>query len=356
MFRSLKTHATRVGFGACVALAATGAAAQQAQYAGIGRPATPAEIKAWDIDVRPDFLGLPPGKGSVAQGTDVWEARCASCHGTFAESNEVFTPIVGGVTAEDIKRGHVANLLPGKEFPQRTTFMKVATLSTVWDYINRAMPWNNPKTLKTDEVYAVVAYLLNLANVVPDDFVLSDKNIAEIQNRMPNRLGMTRQHGMWDVAGKPDVQGSPCMRNCETEPRVSSVLPDYARNAHGNLQEQNRIIGPTRGADTTKPAAQVRDGLATVALSQTAGGGGPKALAEKNACLACHAVGSKLVGPSYKDVAQKYAQRPDAEAYLIASIKKGGSGLWGQAVMPPQEHVPDAEIQALAKWILGGAK
>ncbi|HSW83104.1 MAG TPA: c-type cytochrome, partial [Usitatibacter sp.] len=67
-------------------------------YEGVGRPATPAEIAAWDIDVRPDFKGLPPGSGSVQQGQKVWDAKCASCHGTFGESNEVFTPLVGGIT------------------------------------------------------------------------------------------------------------------------------------------------------------------------------------------------------------------------------------------------------------------
>ena len=79
-------------------------------YPGVGRPATPAEIAAWDIDVRPDFKGLPPGKGSVAEGQKVWDAKCASCHGTFGESNEVFTPLVGGVNKDDIKTGRVASL------------------------------------------------------------------------------------------------------------------------------------------------------------------------------------------------------------------------------------------------------
>src|SRR5438552_17062190 len=79
-------------------------------YPGVGRPATPAEIAAWDIDVRPDFKGLPPGSGSVAEGQKVWDAKCASCHSTFGESNEVFTPLVGGTTAQDVKTGRVAAL------------------------------------------------------------------------------------------------------------------------------------------------------------------------------------------------------------------------------------------------------
>ena len=69
--------------------------------------------------------------------------------------------------------------------------MKVSSVSTLWDYINRAMPWNAPKSLSTEEVYAVTAYLLNLGGVLPDNFVLSDRNIAEVQQRLPNRNGMT---------------------------------------------------------------------------------------------------------------------------------------------------------------------
>ena len=163
-----------------VALLAAGlpwsAVAQTKPWHELGRPATPAEIRAWDIDVRPDFKGLPAGAGSVSLGEQVWESKCASCHGVFGESNEVFTPIVGGTTQADIERGRVKNLEEGSTFPQKTTMMKVATVSTLWDYINRAMPWNAPKSLKTDEVYAVTAYLLNMAEVLPENFTLSDRN------------------------------------------------------------------------------------------------------------------------------------------------------------------------------------
>ena len=121
------------------------AAKAKPAYLNIGRNATPAEVAAWDIDVRPDFKGLPAGSGSVAKGQDLWEKQCASCHGTFGESNEVFTPIAGGTSKEDIKTGKVASLMSDKQ-PQRTTLMKVATVSTLWDYIYRAMPWNAPRS------------------------------------------------------------------------------------------------------------------------------------------------------------------------------------------------------------------
>ena len=161
--------------------------AQAAAYPGIGRAATPKEIAAWDIDVRPDFKGLPAGAGSVAKGMEVWESKCASCHGVFGESNEVFSPIVGGTTQDDIKTGHVARL-NDPSFPGRTALMKLSSVSTLWDYINRAMPWAQPKSLSVEEVYAVTAYILNMGNVLPDSFTLSDKNIAEVQERLPNTM------------------------------------------------------------------------------------------------------------------------------------------------------------------------
>ncbi len=81
-----------------------------------------------------------------------------------------------------------------------------------------------------------------------------------------------------------------------------------------------------------------------------------KDLATKSACFACHAVDKKLVGPSYQDVAKKYAGDKTAEAKLAEKIKKGGSGVWGAIPMPPNAAVKDEDIKALAKWILAGAK
>jgi len=214
------------------------------RFPGVGRAATASEIAAWDIDVRPDFKGLPPGSGSVADGQKVWDAKCAACHGTFGESNEVFTPLVGGTTAEDIRTGRVASLR--KPDVARTTLMKLSTVSTLWDYIHRAMPWYAPKSLTTNEVYAVVAYLLNLGDILPDDFVLSDRNIAEVQARLPNRNGMTRNHGMWDIKVKPDVANTACMKDCEREVKLTSSIPDHARDDHGDLSGQMREVGPAR--------------------------------------------------------------------------------------------------------------
>jgi S-disulfanyl-L-cysteine oxidoreductase SoxD len=345
---------------AVLALAAAGSVAQTS-IVGIGRPATDKELKAWDIDVRPDFKGLPKGAGSVEQGMEVWESKCAQCHGVFGEANEVFSPLVGGTTADDVKTGHVARL-NDPTFPGRTTLMKVATVSTLWDYINRAMPWTAPKSLKTDEVYAVTAYLLNMGDVLPAGFVLSDQTIAQAQARMPNRGGMTLDHAMWPgrslkTAVRPDVKVAACMSGCEAESKVASFLPDFARNAHGNLAEQTRMVGAQHGVDTTRPAGTLvadRAGAAPVA-KPVSDAVAALALAQKHTCTACHAVDAKLVGPAFSEIAKKHGSRADAAAYLAGKIKAGGSGVWGAIPMPAQA-APDADIQLIAQWLATGAK
>jgi len=338
--------------------------AQSKPWHDMGRDATAAEVKAWDIDVRPDFKGLPKGAGSVSLGETVWIAKCSSCHGDFGESNEVFTPIIGGTTKKDIETGRVAALVEGatSTAPQKTTIMKVATLSTIWDYINRAMPWNNPKTLTPDEVFGVTAYLLSLAEIVPPDFTLSDKNIAEVQKRMPNRNGMVFYEPLWKTNGKGDVKNVACMKDCAVDPKVHSFLPAFARDAHGNIAEQNRVIGPVRGADTTKPEPKApldskRAAPAAVMAAVTpSGGANIPALLGANACTACHGLKSKIVGPGFNEIAAKYKGKADAESYLLGKIKSGGSGVWGAVPMPAQDQLKDADAKAMAQWIVEGAK
>jgi cytochrome c551/c552 len=353
----------------------------QKALAGIGRSASAAELRAWDIDVRPDFKGLPAGQGSVKQGEVLWEAQCVSCHGSFGESSQVFTPLAGGIGPLDIRSGRVDGLLPGANQPQRTTLMKLSTLSTLWDYIYRAMPWNAPKTLSANDVYALTAYILNLNNVLPADFTLSDKNIREVQALLPNRNGMTTVHAMWpgkelDGSNRPDVQGSACMRNCQAEPEVKSFLPDYARNSHGNLAGQSRLLGPSRGADTTRaprafgvsfnsernmaPALEVTGQLATktIAAVTASPAFAPSTeslspLLQKNACTACHGIDNKLIGPSFRDIADKYKSRVDAVPYLSGKIRSGGLGVWGAVPMPAQGLSQDEAAQ-VAQWLAEG--
>lgn len=346
MFKFSETFSAGVFALGAVLLSCASAQASE-PFPGVGRTATPAEINAWNIDVRPDFLGLPKGSGSVDRGQDVWESKCASCHGTFGESNKMFSPLVGGVTKEDLESGHVASLLR-PDFPGRTTFMKAPTVSTLFDYIRRAMPWNAPKSLSDDDVYAVLAYLLNLSDIVPDDFVLDEKTIRDVQAKMPNRNGMTAQHALWPSAvftggklAKPDTQNKACMKNCKTAPEIVSTLPDHALGSHGNLADQNRRVGPVRGQVT---GASVSPDAAS----------SPSAIAETSGCLGCHAVNMRVVGPSFHEIADKYKGK-SASTPLFEKVRKGGEGAWGDIPMPPQEDIKDEDLKKLIGWILDSA-
>ena len=325
---------------------------------GVGRPATPDEIRAWDIDVRPDFTGLPRGAGSVQRGQEIWDAKCASCHGTFGESNEVFPPLVGGTTAKDVERGRVA-ALADPAYPHRTTLMKAPHLSTLFDYIRRAMPWNAPRSLSDDDTYAVLAYLLHLGDLVPADFVLDQDSVRAVQARLPNRDGMTRDHGLWEVKGKPDVRARACMKDCGPPARVVSSVPDFARSSHGNLAEQHRTFGPVRGADTTRPAGSRTTAAASAPAPAQAPapgkGGGGLPLARASGCLACHDVQAKRLGPSFRELASRYGRDAGAPARLASKVRGGSQGAWGPVPMPPQPQVAEADAEALVRWVLEGA-
>ena len=315
--------------------------------AALGRPATDNEVVAWDIDVRPDFAGLPPGSGDVWAGEEVWLAQCASCHGDFGDSNEIFAPLVlGNITDEDIATGRVASLTDPAV--TRTTLMKVPTLSTLWDYIYRAMPWNAPKSLTPDEVYAVVAYILNLGYVVDEDFTLSDTNMAETQARMPNRNGMSQDHGLWSVSGLPDVSGSSCTADCDVAMSVTSSLPAYAMNAHGNLAKQVRDWGPFPGLWTEMGPEPVATASAVAKVPMA-----PDAALTEGGCAGCHQIAGQLIGPGFDAIRARYAGEEHA-AYLRDKIVNGGAGVWGAMPMPPMPAVGDDALQQIVAWLTSG--
>jgi len=118
------------------------------------------------------------------------------------------------------------------------------------------MPWNAPKSLSVDETYAVTAYILNLAEIVPEDFSLSDQNIKTIQERMPNRNGMTREHGLTTVKGTPDAANTDCMKDCTVKVTVHATISEDALHSHGDLSLQNRRFGSVRGLPPGKNAAK----------------------------------------------------------------------------------------------------
>lgn len=173
---------------------------------GLGRQALPEEVAAWDFDVRPDGKGLPVGRGTVKQGDELYQERCASCHGEFGEGAGRWPVLAGGHGTLKADR------------PDKTIGSFWPDLSTVYDYIKRAMPYGNARSLTDDETYALVAYLLSLNDIVKDEnFELSEKNFASV--KMPNAGAFFEDDR--ETSEKKFWNKDPCMSNCRGVPKVT---------------------------------------------------------------------------------------------------------------------------------------
>ncbi len=192
---------------------------------GLGREALPEEVAAWDIDVRPDGAGLPEGSGDALTGEEIFAEQCAYCHGDFGEGVDRWPVLSGG-------HGTLADDRPVKTIGSYWPY-----LSTVYDYINRAMPFGYAQSLEADDVYAITAYLLYMNDVIDDDeFVLNHENFAEV--RLPNE-----QNFFADP--RPDIQNvsdsAPCMRDCKDaaeitmRARILDVTPEADDDATAGL-------------------------------------------------------------------------------------------------------------------------
>ena len=167
---------------------------------GLGREATPAEIAAWNISIRPDGQGLPDGKGTAKHGEEIFQERCASCHGEFGEGKDRWPVLAGGQGTLTADR------------PEKTVGSYWPYASTIMDYIRRAMPFGNAQSLTPDELYAVTAYILQMNDVIKDpSFELSKKNFTTI--KMPNENGFFLDDR--EVAEKHFWTKSPCMKDCK---------------------------------------------------------------------------------------------------------------------------------------------
>jgi len=160
-----------------------------------GQPVSETDLAAWNIDVRTsDGLGLPAGRGSVAEGRKVYEAKCVACHGADAKGGPVYGAMVGGIGSF---KTNARVLTPGSMYPYAPI---------LFDYIRRAMPMDRPQSLKTNEVYALSAYLLHLNGLVPADTVMDRDSLPKV--RMPNRDGFM-------IDDRPDTSAVRCMTNCK---------------------------------------------------------------------------------------------------------------------------------------------
>ena len=168
----MSTH-NLCGLGVALLLAIPSAAlAQTPQF---GQPVAPADVAPWDISIGPDGVGLPPGQGTAKQGEAVYAAKCVACHGEKG-AGKPNDQLVGGF--DTIKSDKPAVKTVGSYWPYATT---------LFDYVRRAMPFNESKSLTPDEAYAVSAYILNLNNIIGADDVLDAQSLPKV--RMPNRDG-----------------------------------------------------------------------------------------------------------------------------------------------------------------------
>lgn len=174
------------------AVGAVFASASHSQEYGFGKPASAREIAGWNIDVSPDGRGLPPGSGSATLGKPLYEQHCAACHGAKGEGKPA-DRLVGG-------RG---TLNTDKPVMTVGSYWPYATI--VYDYINRAMPFTAPQSLKPDEVYSIAAYLLFLNGIIAENDVMDATTLPKVQ--MPNRKGFV-------LDPRPDLYSAACRVDC----------------------------------------------------------------------------------------------------------------------------------------------
>jgi cytochrome c len=190
---------------------------------GLGRAPSAEQIAGWDIDVRPDGQGAPAGRGSVKDGEKVYLDKCAACHGEFGESAGRWPQIAQG-------KGTLAS-----HDPVKTVGSYFPYLSSVFDYIRRAMPFGDAESLSNDELYAVTAYVLNLNDIVDDKFVLSKETWQQV--KMPNQGGFYDDDR--EITEKVFWNLNPCMKNCGGSVKITGharaidVTPDEKTQKRG---------------------------------------------------------------------------------------------------------------------------
>ncbi|WGW03811.1 c-type cytochrome [Tropicibacter oceani] len=304
---------------------------------GLGREAMPEEVAAWNLDVSPDGTGLPEGSGNAADGEPIFEENCAVCHGSFAEGVDNWPKLAGG-------NGTLA-----REDPLKTVGSYWPYLSTVWDYVNRSMPFGNAQSLSSDEVYAIVAYILYSNDMIEDDFELSKETWAEVE--MLNADGFIiddraeSEYAIWS--------GEPCMENCKDEVKITmratvlDVTPDEAGSdeaaAEAPAEETQVAAAP---AEEAAPAAEEPVAEETAAEAPAAEAPAETAVAALDAdlvakgenvfkkCKACHQVGDGAkhrTGPELNGIYGRAIGGAEGFKYSKTMAEMGG--VWNEETL-----------------------
>ena len=273
-------------------------AASAVGHFGYGEIATAEMIAGWDIDIRPDGLGLPAGGASAEDGEMLYEDMCASCHGSFGEGVGRYPVLAGG-------EGTLADARPEKTVG---SFWPYA--STLWDYIHRAMPFTEPESLSDNEVYAITAYVLYLNDLLEYDFVLTRDNLALVE--MPNKDGFF-------LDNRPDVVADRCMKNCKDPKSIEITSEPVAAE-------------PQAAVGDVAPTNELATGQATY----------------DQACALCHAsgVGDAPILGDRDGWANRSSQGRDV---MVANA------LAGKGTMPPkggQTQLTDEDVASAVDFML----
>ncbi|MCI5098355.1 MAG: c-type cytochrome [Rhodobacteraceae bacterium] len=321
---------------------------------GLGRPALPEEIAAWDKDVAPDGTGLPAGSGSVEVGEEVFAEYCAICHGDFAEGVDNWPKLAGG-------EGTLAD-----KDPLKTVGSYWPHLSTTWDYVNRSMPFGAAQTMSTDDVYAIVAYILYSNDLVDDDFVLSNENFLDVE--MPNAGGFivddreTSEQHFW--------KAEPCMADCKDSVEITmraavlDVTPEEEKAESAAMAEDHAaaVVEEAKAEPAPEPEP------VAVALDPELLKQGEKVFKK---CKACHQVGEGAkhrTGPILNGIVGAAAGAVDGFKYSKPMKAAAADGLvWdetelGAFLAKPKKYMKgtkmsfaglkkDADIEAVITYL-----
>ena len=326
---------------------------QSTKGVSFGRPATANEIKAWDVDALPDGTGLPEGEGSVELGDELYEAQCAVCHGEFGGGGKGYPQLAGGNQDKDengiVKTLKNQRLEPGMDAPKRTvgTYWPVAT--TLFTYIRDAMPYAHPKSLTSDETYAITAYILAQNDIeidgeeMDDEYVLNKEKLVKVvlanaKGFYPNIDGPNAQEDIrafFADRAKNIGAGTRCMKDCK-DPGMD-----------GKTEAKLMKIGYEM-KDVVPPYAYARD-----LPPETEGGSVSKAEKMYDAsCKLCHAndtMGAPAVGDANT---WESMMKKGMDKVLVNAIKGTGG-------MPPKGgnmDLSDADIKEIVEFMVNSSK
>jgi cytochrome c len=315
-----------------------------AEKLGLGRVALPEEIAAWDGEVHPDGTGLPAGQGDAIDGEEIFAAKCAACHGDFAEGIDNWPKLAGGAGTLD------------HEDPLKTVGSYWPYLSTAFDYIKRSMPYGDAGTLTDDETYAIVAYILYSNDLIDDDFVLSKETFFDVE--MANADGFIiddraeTEYAQWS--------GEPCMENCKSAPvevtmraMVLDVTPEEEGSAKKAAAEP--VAEAVVVAEETAPVPE-EPVVVAAAFDADLAAKGEKVFRK---CKSCHQVGESAknrVGPILNGIVGGAAGGVDGFKYSKPMKKAAEGGLiWSEAELAAFLAKPKAYMKG-TKMSFAGLK